>query len=99
MCLILIAHQLNNSYRYWCWPTETSFTHGQPWQQDWEESTGMIAGRDLVSGGTWFGARNDRWATVTNIREGVKTKTIITAGHEVGWCGTICGEFAAMPTF
>lgn len=30
----------------------------------------MVAGRDLVSGGTWFGVRNDRWAAVTNVREG-----------------------------
>ena len=34
----------------------------------------MIAGRDLVSGGTWFGARNRRWASVTNVREGGKEK-------------------------
>ncbi|TMG87754.1 MAG: NRDE family protein [Betaproteobacteria bacterium] len=36
----------------------------------WEE--GVLAGRDLAGGGTWFGVtRNGRWALVTNFREGV----------------------------
>ncbi|MEJ2447725.1 MAG: hypothetical protein P8Y37_07265 [Anaerolineales bacterium] len=30
-----------------------------------------IAGRDLASGGCWFGARGLRWASVTNVREGM----------------------------
>jgi len=46
-----------------------------PAAEIWQESPGLIAGRDLISGGTWFGARNSRWATVTNIREGVKNET------------------------
>jgi uncharacterized protein with NRDE domain len=36
----------------------------------WPE--GILAGRDRVGGGTWFGiARSGRWALVTNFREGV----------------------------
>src|SRR5207237_8312853 len=36
----------------------------------WEE--GVLAGRDLAGGGTWFGVtRNGRWALGTNFREGV----------------------------
>lgn len=75
MCLILIAHQLTeqrpllvlaNRDEFYARPTAAATL--------WEETPGMIAGRDLVSGGTWLGARNDRWATVTNIREGVKDK-------------------------
>ena len=75
MCLILIAHQLTeqmpllvlaNRDEFYARPTAAA-TH-------WQETHGMIAGRDLVSGGTWFGACNDRWATVTNIREGVRDK-------------------------
>ncbi len=32
---------------------------------------GILAGRDLEAGGTWFGVRRDgRWALVTNVREG-----------------------------
>lgn len=34
----------------------------------------MIAGRDIVSGGTWFGVNNQRWSAVTNIREGVRAE-------------------------
>lgn len=31
----------------------------------------IVAGRDLVAGGTWFGVhRTGRWALVTNVREG-----------------------------
>ena len=33
--------------------------------------TGILAGRDLLAGGTWLGVRRDaRWALLTNIREG-----------------------------
>jgi uncharacterized protein with NRDE domain len=36
----------------------------------WEE--GVLAGRDLAGGGTWFGVtRKGRWGLVTNFREGV----------------------------
>ncbi|RLB66898.1 MAG: hypothetical protein DRH08_05025 [Deltaproteobacteria bacterium] len=73
MCLVLIAHQLTeqipllvlaNRDEYYARPTAAA--------QRWEETPDMIAGRDLLSGGTWFGVRNDRWATVTNIREGAR---------------------------
>jgi uncharacterized protein with NRDE domain len=75
MCLILIAHQvteqmpllvLANRDEFYARPTAAA--------ERWDETPGMIAGRDLVSGGTWFGVRNNRWATVTNIREGVRDK-------------------------
>ncbi len=75
MCLILIAHQMTeqrpllvlaNRDEFYARPTVAA--------EHWPETPGMIAGRDLVSGGTWFGVRNDRWATVTNIREGVRDK-------------------------
>lgn len=36
----------------------------------WDE--GVLAGRDLVGGGTWFGiTRAGRWALITNFREGI----------------------------
>ena len=75
MCLILIAHHpdkkrpllvLANRDEFYNRPTAAA---GQ-----WEECPGMIAGRDLVSGGSWFGARGARWAGVTNIREGGRDK-------------------------
>jgi len=36
----------------------------------WDE--GVLAGRDLVAGGSWFGVtRTGRWALITNFREGI----------------------------
>lgn len=36
---------------------------------EWAELSGVIAGRDLVSGGTWMGvSRQGRFAVVTNVR-------------------------------
>lgn len=36
----------------------------------WPDATGIIAGRDLVSGGTWMGvSKAGRFAVVTNIRD------------------------------
>jgi uncharacterized protein with NRDE domain len=73
MCLILIAHQtsaqrpllvLSNRDEFYARPTSAA--------GPWDECPEIIAGRDLVSGGTWFGARGTRWASVTNIREGLK---------------------------
>ncbi len=73
MCLILIAHQLTeqmpllvlaNRDEYYARPTTAAGY--------WQETPELLAGCDLVSGGTWFGARNNRWATVTNIRDGVR---------------------------
>lgn len=71
MCLILIAHRpteeipllvLANRDEFYARPTAAA--------GPWAECQELIAGRDLVSGGSWFGARGERWASVTNIREG-----------------------------
>jgi len=73
MCLILIAHRtaaqrpllvLANRDEFYDRPTSAA--------GPWDECRELIAGRDLVSGGTWFGARGTRWASVTNIREGLR---------------------------
>ena len=70
MCLILIAHQftdqtpllvLANRDEFYDRPTAAAAL--------WEECGELIAGRDLASGGSWFGARGLRWASVTNVRE------------------------------
>jgi uncharacterized protein with NRDE domain len=74
MCLILIAHQLTgqipllvlaNRDEFYARPTAAA--------APWDECSELIAGRDLVSGGSWFGARGARWASVTNIREGIQS--------------------------
>lgn len=45
----------------------------------------MVAGRDLVSGGTWFGVGNGRWAAVTNVREGSRDKSSEPSTRSRGW--------------
>ena len=75
MCLILIAHRpeepipllvLANRDEFYSRPSAAA--------EDWQEFPGLVAGRDLVSGGCWFGARGTRWASVTNIREGARSQ-------------------------
>jgi len=75
MCLILIAHQLTEQMPLLVLANRDEF-YNRPTAaaESWKECPEMFAGRDLVSGGTWFGACNDRWATVTNIREGVRNQ-------------------------
>jgi uncharacterized protein with NRDE domain len=76
MCIILVAHKLStetpllvlaNRDEFYSRPTVAA--------TEWQGSQGLIGGRDLVSDGTWFGARHQRWATVTNVREGGKGQT------------------------
>ncbi len=50
----------------------------------WQECPELVAGRDLVSGGAWFGALQNRWATVTNIREGVRNREVHSSKSR-GW--------------
>lgn len=48
--------------------------HARPTQKMhwWVEKPDILAGRDLLGGGTWLGVhRNGRFATVTNFRDGV----------------------------
>jgi uncharacterized protein with NRDE domain len=75
MCLILIAHRpeeqisllvLANRDEFYSRPSAAA--------EYWQESPGLVAGRDLVSGGCWFGARGTRWASVTNVREGARSQ-------------------------
>lgn len=75
MCLILIAHQctaetpllvLANRDEFYDRPTAAA--------APWDECRDLVAGRDLASGGSWFGARGLRWASVTNVREGMKNR-------------------------
>ena len=75
MCLILIAHQLTEQMPLLVLANRDEF-YNRPTAaaESWEECPEMFAGRDLVSGGSWFGARGARWASVTNVREGARDK-------------------------
>ena len=71
MCLVLFgldAHPtlplvvLANRDEFYARPTDAS-----GW---WADAPGLLAGRDLKSGGTWMGVtRSGRWTAVTNVRD------------------------------
>lgn len=71
MCLALVALDAHPRYRCVIAANRDEFharrTEAAHWWSD-----GVLAGRDLVAGGTWFGiTRDGRWALVTNFREGI----------------------------
>ncbi len=71
MCLILFAWQTHPAYRLVLAANRDEFyarpTAPAEW---WPELPGVLAGRDLAGGGTWFGIdRQGRWAAVTNFRD------------------------------
>lgn len=48
----------------------------------WPELPGVLGGRDLAGGGTWFGVdRQGRWAAVTNIRD---PRALVAQGRSRG---------------
>jgi uncharacterized protein with NRDE domain len=72
MCLIVVAHRAHPG-----WPLVVAANrdelHARPaapagW---WEDAPAVLAGRDLIAGGTWLGiTREGRFAAVTNVRRG-----------------------------
>jgi len=73
MCLILIAHRLTEQTPLLVLANRDEF-YDRPTAEaaPWDECRELIAGRDLASGGSWFGVRGLRWASVTNVREGIR---------------------------
>jgi uncharacterized protein with NRDE domain len=70
MCIVLIAHQLHPDYALIIAANRDEF-HARPTEAAhwWPED--VLAGRDLVGGGTWFGVhRSGRVAALTNYRDG-----------------------------
>ena len=71
MCLALVALDAHPTYRCVIAANRDEFhARGTEPAHWWDD--GVLAGRDLVAGGTWFGVtRAGRWALVTNFREGI----------------------------
>ncbi len=71
MCLILFAYRQHVDHPLLIAANRDEY-HQRPAQaaRFWPESPQLLAGRDLLGGGTWLGVtRNGRFAAVTNFRE------------------------------
>ncbi len=71
MCLILIAYNIHPKYKLILAANRDEFYDRPTAVADyWEDSPSVLAGRDLVHGGTWLGVtKNGRFACVTNYRD------------------------------
>ena len=70
MCLLILAHQVSSDYPLLVAANRDEF-HARPTavSQFWPEHPELLAGRDLLLGGTWMGiTRSGRFAAVTNYR-------------------------------
>jgi uncharacterized protein with NRDE domain len=71
MCLALVALDAHPRYRCVIAANRDEFHARAAEPAHWWDE-GVLAGRDLVAGGTWFGVtRTGRWALITNFREGI----------------------------
>jgi uncharacterized protein with NRDE domain len=72
MCLVLLLHDAHPDYRLIVAANRDEF-YDRPTSPAtlWADAPGVVAGRDLRAGGTWFGIdRSGRFAAVTNFRQG-----------------------------
>ena len=72
MCVVAFAHHVHPRWRLLLAGNRDEF-HARPTAAlaRWP-GTGLLAGRDLVSGGTWVGLdARGRVAVVTNVRDGI----------------------------
>ena len=71
MCLALVALDAHPKYRCVIAANRDEFHARASETAHWWDDR-ILAGRDLVAGGTWFGlTRAGRWALITNFREGI----------------------------
>ena len=71
MCLALLALAAHPKYRCVIAANRDEFHARAAEPAHWWDQ-GVLAGRDLVAGGSWFGVtRSGRWALNTNFREGI----------------------------
>ncbi|HEX3633738.1 MAG TPA: NRDE family protein [Casimicrobiaceae bacterium] len=70
MCLALVALDAHPKYRCVIAANRDEFHARAAEPAHWWDQA-VLAGRDLVAGGSWFGVtRAGRWALITNFREG-----------------------------
>lgn len=86
MCVVAIAHLASDRY-----PLIVAANRDERHARSsapagwWDDSSGILGGRDLVAGGTWLGiGANGRFAAVTNIFEGSARPAERSRGALVG---------------
>ncbi|MEX0810784.1 MAG: NRDE family protein [Chitinophagales bacterium] len=68
MCLIALAYKVHEKYPVLFAANRDEFYKRETQQMHWWED-GILAGRDLEAGGTWFACdKKGRWGAVTNYR-------------------------------
>jgi uncharacterized protein with NRDE domain len=75
MCLLIFAHQVSPDYPLLVAANRDEF-HSRPTAVSdfWPDQPQLLAGRDLLQGGTWMGVtRGGRFAAVTNYRDPART--------------------------
>ena len=79
MCVIFFAYQVHPDFPLILLANRDEF-YNRPTEKAryWDEFPDILAGRDLIGGGTWLGVnKNGRFAAVTNYRDpGAETGTI-----------------------
>ena len=70
MCLLIFAHQVSPQYPLLVAANRDEFHgRGTAASQFWTDHPDLLAGKDLVQGGTWMGVtRSGRFAAITNYR-------------------------------
>lgn len=82
MCLILLAYKTHPKYKLILAANRDEF-YDRPTApaKFWTDAPEILAGRDLVQGGTWLGiTKNGRFATVTNYRNPQQTQGKFSRG-------------------
>ena len=82
MCLILFAYKAHPKYKFILAANRDEF-YKRPTASAhfWKEAPNILAGRDLVLGGTWLGVtKTGRFAAVTNFRNPSQLKGKLSRG-------------------
>ncbi|WP_227936260.1 NRDE family protein [Alkalihalobacillus deserti] len=95
MCLLAMAFNVHPTYRMIvCGNRDEVFSRLTKRPHYWEEDQNVLAGKDLLKGGTWMGVnRNGKMAAVTNVRE-VRQATM---GKAENSRGKLVSDFLTAP--
>lgn len=81
MCLILLAYKISPEYPLILLANRDEFYNRTTRPATfWPEQPNVLAGKDLLAGGTWLGVtKNNRLAAITNFREPNSEKKALTS--------------------